>query len=175
MWIPVLFSLFSLTAGFNKVVKDNVIIRGSTSPLPDFDPLQFSKNKDVAYLREAELKHARWGMIGATSVPLLETITHRPAIHEFQALSTTDQLLITGFIGAVEFQTMLRGWRMPWNAPFELNDTYQPGDVGLGLLKEKSSEGAGVLMDKELNNGRLAMIAFMGMLVQELVTKQPLL
>jgi hypothetical protein len=155
--------------------KEGVIIRGSTAPLPDFDPLGFAEKKDIAYLREAELKHGRWGMLGASSIPLIEQWTHRPAIHEFQDLSNTQQLLLTGFIGAVEFQTMLRGWKLPWKEPFTLQDNYQPGDVGLGLLQEIESEETGKLMDKELNNGRLAMIAFMGMLAQELVTNKPLL
>ena len=175
MYLPIFFSLFSIVSAFNNVVKDNVVIRGSTAPFQDFDPLQFSEKKDIYYLREAELKHGRWGMLGATSIPLIETFTHRPAIHEFQDLSSTEQFLITGFIGAVEFQTMLRGWKLPWKESFTLKDDYQPGDVGIGLLKNKLSDETGLLMDKELNNGRLAMIAFMGMLVQELITESPLL
>ena len=175
MFLFSLLSFLSVAVAFNPIVKEGVVLRGSTPPIKDFDPLNFAEKRDIAYLREAELKHGRWGMIGATSIPLIESFTHRPAIFEFQDLADTKQFLITGLIGAVEFQTMLRGWKLPWKEPFSLNDDYQPGDVGLGLLKDKTSDETGVLMDKELNNGRLAMIAFMGMLAQELVTSKPLI
>ena len=163
-----------LLAAFQPVIKDNVIIRGSTPPFPDFDPLHFSDNKDIAYLREAELKHARWAMVGSSAIPLIESSTHRPAIYEFQHLSDTNQLLLVGLITATEFQFMLQGWQNPWVKEFELKDSYQPGDLGFALMSNKNSQLSLSFMDKELNNGRLAMIAFVGILAQELVSNTPL-
>ena len=50
-------SLFACATAFEPFIKNGVVIRGSTEPLVDFDPLGFSEKKDIAYLREAELKH----------------------------------------------------------------------------------------------------------------------
>jgi hypothetical protein len=50
-----------------------------------------------------------------------------------------------------------------------------PGDIGfdpLRLKKGKSAEEMKVMQTKEINNGRLAMMAVMGILAQELVTGQ---
>jgi hypothetical protein len=69
-----------------------------------------------------------------------------------------------------EFYTMLIGWQNPLKKAFSLNPDYQPGDYKLGLWNPSDGD----LMDKELNNGRLAMIAMLGMMVQELVTQAPL-
>ena len=52
--------------------------------------------------------------------------------------------------------------------PVRLKEDYQPGDLGFGIWDPNDVD----LMDKELNNGRLAMIATLGMMVQELVTHQ---
>ena len=172
MFVFSFLSLISVAYAFSPVVKENVLIRGSTAPLPDFDPIGFSENKDIAYLREAELKHGRWGMVGAASIPLIESYTHRPAIYEFQDLSDAKQVLLTGLIAAAEFQFMLNGWKNPWIKEFALKDDYQPGDLGFKLWGK--SMGKEEMMDKEINNGRLAMIAFLGMLSQELVTNLPL-
>ena len=58
-----------------------------------------------------------------------------------------------------------------------LLDDYYPGDIGfdpLGL-KPKTDEAFNVMATKELQNGRLAMFAAIGMLGQEQVTHEPLL
>ena len=70
---------------------------------------------------------------------------------------------------------MLRGWENPFvgtNNFFKVKADYQPGDLGFRLKDSMISDD---LMNKELNNGRLAMIASLGMIVQELVTNKSIL
>jgi hypothetical protein len=58
-----------------------------------------------------------------------------------------------------------------------LRENYYPGDLGfdpLGL-KPKSADGFATQQTKELNNGRLAMLAVAGFCVQELVNHQTIL
>ena len=129
-----------------------------------------SDKYDIQYLREAELKHGRWGMVSSLSIPLIEQLTHRPAIHEFQNLDSNLQTLIVGSIAASEFQYMLQGWKNPITDSFSLKENYQPGDLGFKLLKDYKNENSEQFMTKELNNGRLAKISALGMIVQELVT-----
>ena len=71
-----------------------------------------------------------------------------------------------------EFSSMIRGWENPLVKPFTLKEDYQPGDFGLKYLV--SEDKLGEQMDKELNNGRLAMIGILGMMVQELATQHQL-
>jgi len=54
-----------------------------------------------------------------------------------------------------------------------LKEDYQPGDFGFQLWN-KDDEETLIFMDKEINNGRLAMIGVFGMIVQELVTNKQL-
>ena len=58
-----------------------------------------------------------------------------------------------------------------------LNDEYYPGDIGFDPfgLKPKTASGFAEMQTKELNNGRLAMIGAIGMLVQEQVTHETII
>lgn len=166
---------FALLA--NLALVTSFSFHGATAPLGVFDPLQFqSKNspEQLARFREAELKHGRWGMISALSIPLIESKTHLPAIHEFDHLSDNTQIIVVSLILMGEFGTMLKGWKDPFKNGtdnyFKLKPEYQPGDLGF----ETSNPDDVDMANKELNNGRLAMIASLGMIAQELVTNKPL-
>jgi len=58
-----------------------------------------------------------------------------------------------------------------------LNDDYYPGDIGFDPfgLKPKTASGFAEMQTKELNNGRLAMIGAIGMLVQEQVSQETII
>ena len=61
--------------------------------------------------------------------------------------------------------------------PGSLQDGYYPGDIGfdpLGLKPAGAAEFA-EMQTKELQNGRLAMLASMGFIVQEQVDEQTIL
>jgi hypothetical protein len=165
------FLLFCATsAGF--------VFEGSTRPLGYFDPLGFSKDTDLSkkqFYREAELKHGRIGMVSAITIPAIEAISHKSALHDFDELPVTIQLGLTGLMFSSEFASMLKGWKNPFESKenvFQLKEDYQPGDLGFSLGDDLSSDKGKELLNKELNNGRLAMIASAGMIAQELVTKQ---
>lgn len=176
--LPFFASAFSrLTQVVNKINCPVPIIVGDTKPLGLFDPLKLSeksKKYDMQYLREAELKHGRYAMLGSVIIPLSERFSNDLGINQFQQLDSNYKLLALGTILLYEFSHMINGWKNPITDTFELEKDYQPGDIGLGLFNsedEKSVE----LLNKELNNGRLAMIGALGMISQELITQHQLL
>merc|ERR1711990_1084527 len=87
-------------------------------------------------------------------------------------------------IACAEVYRSLVGWVNPTklkeqNAEFiyKLNDEYYPGDVGFDPMGLKPTDPAefAEMQTKELQNGRLAMLAAAGFLAQELVNHKPIL
>ena len=150
------------------------IIRRPTAPLQNldlFDQSVVAKGVQPSFLREAELKHGRLAMVSAILLPLSEQLSGNLGINYFQDHPEVVGLGLS-FMFISEFSSMIRCWENPLTKPFALKEDYQPGDFGLnfGVTDEKLGEQ----IDKELNNGRLAMIGILGMMAQELATQQPL-
>jgi light-harvesting complex I chlorophyll a/b binding protein 1 len=164
--------LFNCASSLNNNLKP--VIRGPTAPLQNnklFEQNVLAKNIQLSFLREAELKHGRLAMIASIMLPLSEQYSDNLGINFFQE---NPELIPIGLslMFTSEFISMIRGWENPLVKPFTLKEDYQPGN--LGLSTDIPNYAMDINMDKELNNGRLAMIGIVGMMAQELVTHQQL-
>jgi light-harvesting complex I chlorophyll a/b binding protein 1 len=171
-FISVILFLASSLSAFE--FPNKPIIRPPTAPLENvdlFNPSVAAKGIQPAFLREAELKHGRLAMISSILFPLMELSSGDLGINFFQNHPEFVELGLS-FMFISEFSSMIRGWENPLVKPFALKDDYQPGDFGLTFGLTDLSVGD--QLDKELNNGRLAMIGMLGMMAQELVTQHPI-
>lgn len=165
------FLLFSSACALNF---PKPMIRGPTAPLENagvFDQVVTAKGFQPVFLREAELKHGRIAMVSAITLPLVEQVSDKLGISFFQDYPQFVEVgLAVMFVS--EFTSMILRWENPLVKPFTLKEDCQPGDFGLTIGATNTTIGD--LMDKELNNGRLAMFGILGMIAQELVTQQQL-
>eukprot|EP00580_Thalassiosira_gravida_P020035 CAMPEP_0201669324 /NCGR_PEP_ID=MMETSP0494-20130426/23138_1 /ASSEMBLY_ACC=CAM_ASM_000839 /TAXON_ID=420259 /ORGANISM="Thalassiosira gravida, Strain GMp14c1" /LENGTH=219 /DNA_ID=CAMNT_0048150037 /DNA_START=32 /DNA_END=691 /DNA_ORIENTATION=- len=161
---------------------------GILAPMGFWDPLGFAAKADEKTLkryREAEVTHGRVAMLAAVGFLVGEAVEGSsflfdaqisgPAITHFTQVPDGWDALIITFIGAAEAQRAQIGWVDPadvaYDQPGLLRDRYYPGDIGfdpLGL-KPDTPEELNVMLTKELQNGRLAMLAAAGFLAQEAV------
>jgi hypothetical protein len=161
---------------------------GALAPMGFFDPLGFAAKADEKTLkryREAEVTHGRVAMLATIGFLVGEAVEGSsflfdaqisgPAISHFTQVPDGWDALIITFIGAAEAQRAQIGWVDPADASYDqpglLRDDYYPGDIGfdpLGLRPEDPEE-LNLMITKELQNGRLAMLAAAGFLAQEAV------
>ena len=103
-----------------------------------------------------------------------------PAIYQFQQVEARGGIFwapLVIAIGLLESYRVGLGWAPPKGAAFNSlrpDDEYSMGDLGfdpLGL-KPQDPEELKVMQTKELNNGRLAMIAIAAFTAEELVSRQ---
>lgn len=180
---------------FFKMATDLDYYPGQTQPLGFFDPLKLVnrvRRKRVKLYREAELKHGRISMLASVGIvvseqyhPLFDGRVTGPAIRHFQQLQLifpSIWLVILFCVAIAEARSINIGWETPeekTTSTAMLKATYVPGDLNFdpaNLCVEKPQFWPQPLhakyvdlRNKELNNGRLAMIAVSGMIAQELV------
>ena len=117
--------------------------------------------------------------------PLFETGSKDigPAIRHLDEVRATSPFffeILAVAIGAAEFKRAINGWASPQESVISgnaLKDEYYPGDIGfdpLGLSPEDPDDFI-AMSTKELQNGRVAMLAAAGFLAQELVDGKEIL
>lgn len=151
---------------------------GSTKPIESFDPMKLLKNKSenrIKFTRESELQHGRLAMLASVIIPTVEHLDKSSdtlGIDYLYNMDLIDQLPFWTSLGVYEIVRMNKGWVNPFNTSttFQLKTEYQPGNL-FSVDMEKVSDD---MLNRELNNGRLAMIAVTGQLAQELVNHNPL-
>ena len=139
--------------------------------------------RDALMYREAELAHGRVAMMAALGYVVQEqfhpifSYADGPVIRELDEVLSTENGQLGGSIllMAIFFSEIARariGWLEPELEIRTLRPGYVPGDLKFDPFGLKPSDQAGMLamQNKELNNGRLAMIAVAGMTAQELVS-----
>jgi len=168
---------------------------GALAPVGEFDPLGLSDGLSINELkryREAEVTHGRVAMMATLGYlvaenfhPLFGGQITGPANSHLGQVQEVAPVFFFGLalaIGNRELERALTGWEKPSVAAEGdsyalLRDDYYPGDIGFDPLGLKPSDPAefAEMQTKELQHGRLAMLAASGMIVQELVTNEPLL
>lgn len=164
-------------------------IPGALPPLGLFDPLKFGEKANYETLlryREAEVTHGRVAMLASVgflagekvegSSFLFDAQIKGPAITHLSQVPTVFWIILLVSIGAIEQYRAEKAFVDPRFVPEEnpgiiRDDGYFPGDIGfdpLGLRPNDEKEFA-IMVTKELQHGRLAMLAAAGFMAQELV------
>lgn len=142
-----------------------------------FDPIGFSDYFDMKWLRESELKHGRASMLATVGFAAQQFVTLPGMTHVDDsnlapaAAGISPMLQIILGMGIVEWWTN--------NGKVTMEDMFSdpkrvPGNLGfdpLGMGKGSPSED---MQLKEIENGRLAMLAISGMIHHNIVTGGPL-
>lgn len=160
---------------------------GITEPMGFFDPAGFSKDISpgrLRFYREVELKHGRLGMLAALGFvvgeqfhPLFGGGIDAPSYLAFQQTPLeTFWGLVVGSIAIAEIYSVFTFNNPVGGEPWSIREDHKEGDYLFDPLKlaPEDPEEFKQMRNKELNNGRLAMLAAAGMISQELVTGEKL-
>merc|ERR1719352_1502395 len=162
---------------------------GVLAPMGFFDPMGFCSADDVTkgrikFYREVELKHGRLGMLAALGFvvgenfhPLFGGDIDVPSYLAFQ--QTPLQTFWPAVVAAIAIPEVFSvfSFNSPFGGnPWEIRSDHEAGDLGFDPLGLKPEDPAELkeMQTKELNNGRLAMIAAAGMILQEVATGEKL-
>jgi hypothetical protein len=167
---------------------------GVLAPMGFFDPMGFCSADDVTegkikFYREVELKHGRVGMLAALGFlvgenfhPLFGGDIDVPAYLAFQQTplqtfwpAVVFAIAIPEIFSVFSFETpaLFSGpFGSKGGMPWTIKEDHVVGDLGFDPMGLKPTDPAELkeMQTKELQNGRLAMIAAAGMIVQELAT-----
>merc|ERR1711904_142869 len=166
----------------NAVVEKAKGMAGVTAPFGFLDPLGFASSiteGKLLFYREVEIKHGRVAMLaslgffgGDKDVPSLLAFQETPLQNFWPAVVAA--LAVPEIFSVFSFEEPkdLNRWEESWT----MKSDHQPGDLGFDPLGLKPTDPAEFkeMQTKEINNGRLAMIAAAGMIAQEVATGQML-
>jgi hypothetical protein len=173
--LTIITLLISITNGFIPNVKPSVKsfkYFGDIKPIGYFDPFRLTSNlndKDIKYVRESELQHGRVSMLAFVGLTSLDLIQDKSSINFLFELPWISQSPFWFGVGTFEISRMIAGWTNPFinkNMFFKLKKQYQPGNV----FKIDPNNITETMYNKELSNGRLAMLGTIGYIVQDMVT-----
>jgi Chlorophyll A-B binding protein len=169
-------------------------IPGALDPTGLFDPLGFGAKAGPDTLkryREAELTHGRVAMLATVgflagekvegSSFLFDASVQGPAITHLAQVPAPFWTVLVVCIAKLELDRARLGWVNPKDVPVDqpglLREDYTPGDLGFDPFKLTPKDPGAFLdmQNKELQNGRLAMIAAVGFMAQELVDGKAIL
>lgn len=156
---------------------------GVSGPFGFFDPVGLcpQDKKEFSKFRESELKHGRIAMLAFAGIIAGEVFPiffgsdiSGPAIFQYQqaeGIFNAWSANVVGLTLAIEGFNIVKGWEAPgsYEGLAGLKADYINGDLGFDPLGLGGKTNKGTLT-KELNNGRLAMIAVAGIIGQELAT-----
>lgn len=150
---------------------DNTVV-GVLPPAGFFDPLGLSKGKDdvtMQYYREAELKHGRVAMAACLGWYLNAAGVH-PAFNSELSNDPLKAMVELPAVGWVQF--VLGCGAIEWlGQQIKSRPGYEPGDLlGAAYWVDNSDEGWVQYQNKEIQNGRLAMLAITGIIYQDVFT-----
>ncbi|KAG5179639.1 light harvesting complex protein [Tribonema minus] len=139
-----------------------------------FDPAGFSKDESkLAKYRAVELKHGRISMLACLGMWVQSAGIHMPdpVFSESKPIDAFFKVLSERPAAAIQVLLAIT-WLETVASKGDVGK--EPGDVGNFGDNFKPADEAdyAALQLKELKNGRLAMMGFMGMLVQEALTGQ---
>ena len=146
-----------------------------------FDPLGFSDNFDLKWLRESELKHGRVAMLATVGFVTQQFLTIPGYEHVDDSnlgptvVGVSAMAQIIAGCGHVEWVSNKENMSMEtmFNDPGRV-----PGNIGFdpqNFYGKKSAEEMRELELNELKNGRLAMLAIGGMIHHNWITGEALL
>jgi len=152
---------------------------GVTEPLGFWDPAGLSEKGDIAAFRRAEIKHGRVCMqaslgliVSELAHPIFDAWNEGPFVSA--VASHFSETATKNFWPA--FWIMAAGHELATTfADYEGKEEFDYGFDPLGLKPKDDPEALLELQNKELNNGRLAMVGAAGFTVQELVTGKSIL
>ena len=132
----------------------------------------------VKFYREVELKHGRVAMLAALGFvvgehfhPLWGGNVDVPSYIAWQETPLQDWMPLVGLVIMIHELTSVFTFNSPFGGEiFSIRSDYASGDLGWDPLGLKPTDAAALkeMQTKEINNGRLAMIAVAGMIGQEL-------
>merc|ERR1712190_185939 len=154
-------------------------LKGYVGEEQEFDPLGFSDTFDMKWLREAELKHGRVCMLATVGFVVQQYVVfpgfplYQDSLKAFWGApggAWATLIFLAGYIESTSY-----GGKLTMLDMFEDTDR-EPGNFNFGAdkLDGKTEEEVKDLKLKELNNGRLAMMALGGMVHHNLVVNGPL-